>query len=217
MTTEIKALRPCILPKGWVLENNIKQLDVSEIFQVSHVHYRNNEYGIVLRDREHNCLASLQLDFDETVEKDIIYPIVQLKIQEIIQAIASAQRPWLKAEGFEFVERQQYIIPYYVAGDEQDGDRIIDWYEHRGVFTFKKKERRGMGEDSEGYSLFHVTSNRFEGYNAIYSGTQYHNEVYSPKYFKPYIPYDPTDIRDQRLVKEQEAWKALEYVEVAEV
>lgn len=147
MTTEIKALRPCILPKGWVLENNIKQLDVSEIFQVSHVHYRNNEYGIVLRDREHNCLASLQLDFDETVEKDIIYPIVQLKIQEIIQAIASAQRPWLKAEGFEFVEGALYEAvvlgcdTYSVAGKcfYSDGEAYLNVEDARENFSLEEE------------------------------------------------------------------------------
>jgi hypothetical protein len=208
MTTEIKAPRPCTLPKGWT--------DKGMAFKT--VTFDSNKFQALTVTKLDSNSFRLILEADIVHYSEVMsyHDVLQLQMQTI-QAIASAQRPWLKAEGFEFVERQQYIIPYYVAGDEQDGDRIIDWYEHRGVFTFKKKERRGMGEDSEGYSLFHVTSNRFEGYNAIYSGTQYHNEVYSPKYFKPYIPYDPTDIRDQRLVKEQEAWKALEYVEVAEV
>ena len=202
MTTnnEVKAPRPCTLPWGVTFDfNNFKFCSLRG--------------GLNRND-------TLQRVYVKLKDGDTLYSPYYTEEQawevysKVILAIASAQRPWLKTEGFEFVEGKQYVIPYYVAGDEQDGDRILDWYEHQGVFTFKKKVRWGMGEDSEGYSLFHVTRNQFEGYNAVYSGTQYHNEAYDPEYFKPYIPYDPTDTPQQRLAKEQEAWDAVAGVEV---
>jgi hypothetical protein len=36
--------------------------------------------------------------------------VFQLELLKAIQAIASAQRPWLSAEGFEFVKNQWYRI-----------------------------------------------------------------------------------------------------------
>ena len=110
MTTnnEVKAPRPCTLPEGWIFKYERTSLDVSEIYEVNHVHYQDSNYGVLIRDRKGNCLALCKLNFDETTEQDLIHRTIQAKIQEIIQAIAFAHRPWLKAEGFEFVEGEWY-------------------------------------------------------------------------------------------------------------
>jgi len=102
MTTnnEVKASRPCTL-WGQTFDSNLfRRISVMQV----------------------NDITSAQIWLYVPVEGELKYiksptstdgVLTQKYYNEAIQAIASAQRPWLKAEGFQFVDGQWYNIMQY--------------------------------------------------------------------------------------------------------
>jgi hypothetical protein len=103
---------------------------------------------------------------------------------EAIQAIASAQRQWLKADGFEFEDGQQYEI-------------LRDAYHTRCVGFFKNHKDMGLGF-----------------YNSMHEEAEIVIFLEAAISFKPYLEWEINDTPEQRHAKEQEAWEAVSHVEV---
>jgi hypothetical protein len=116
MTTNnaVKALRPCTLPK----EFNAPPFDVYAFEDVGwwkgYCKPENNEYipsSLIVRIAPNDDSLSLtdyrfQIPFCYKDEQEY----AQSKLLEVYLVIASAQRPWLKAEGFEFDTCVDYIV-----------------------------------------------------------------------------------------------------------
>lgn len=100
MTNPIKAPRPCTL-WGQTFDSNL-------VGSVDWYYFEDGGIEITVEDYIGNTLASLNIN--ELEDKQLEAVTVKAKTQEAIQAIASAQRPWLKAEGFEFVQDEVYML-----------------------------------------------------------------------------------------------------------
>jgi len=103
MTTNnrVKAPRPCTLPKGWT--------DKGMAFKT--VTFDSNKFQALTVTKLDSNSFRLILEADIVRYSEVMssHDILQLQMQTI-QAIASAQRPWLKAEGFEFDTCVDYIV-----------------------------------------------------------------------------------------------------------
>jgi hypothetical protein len=102
---EVKAPRPCTL---WG-----RTFDINQVISVSLNHAKTKAW---VYGENYNDLAFY---FGTDAEG---------KQFEALQAIASAQRPWLKAEGFEFLEDVEYRLlyePYDLEGDDIEHNNIL--------------------------------------------------------------------------------------------
>jgi hypothetical protein len=166
MTTnnEVKAPRPCMLPKEWegtgiIDSNNGYRLEISNcsVTDTDIIMFISGSavYKKVIKVKRPS-------EYQAEVQKSQI---------EVALAIASAQRPWLKAEGFEFTPLGKGVKVFYrlmhKSGHEFTGYRIVltedqvgqDWDYFRltlpngGDLPQEYFGSRGNGSLAHGYGL----------------------------------------------------------------
>jgi hypothetical protein len=107
-TNNVKAPRPCTtLPEGWVLNSKGLAVDTTNSLQV--VWDRDDDLELTVR-----IISSSMFTYAYVMvtaeDNDTLLEILPSRLYEAYRAIANAQRPWLKAEGFEFVEGEVYWV-----------------------------------------------------------------------------------------------------------
>jgi hypothetical protein len=104
MITKVKASRPCTLPKDWegtgLIDSNNGYILESTVCTVSET------CTIMFRSGEAVYKKIIPLSVS-----DYRQAIIDAQI-EVALAITDAQRPWLKAEGFEFLEGEVYWVKH---------------------------------------------------------------------------------------------------------
>jgi hypothetical protein len=106
---KVKAPRPCTLSKEWegtglIDSNNGYTLKVSLIpFDGASIEFVS---GYISYTKNIDCNHPSEVDGE----------ITQAEL-EVALAIASSQRPWLKEEGFEFVEGERYEVLHMHGGE----------------------------------------------------------------------------------------------------
>jgi len=130
---EVKAPRPCTLPKEW---NGERTFNVYAFTEIEYI-YERSDYWTPYCDVCGSIRINVYIKTNASIdpfrptqwydkEEDAIKE-AQLFSMEAIQAIASAQRPWLKAEGFDFVDS---VVDYLVM-EETGSIRVaqLQWVE----------------------------------------------------------------------------------------
>jgi len=113
---EVKAPRPCTLPKEWKGERTFNIYNFTEIEYI----YERSDYWTPDCDVCGSIRINVYIKTNASIdpfrhtqwydkEKDAIKE-AQLFSMEVIRAIASAQRQWLKAKWFQFVDGEEYEI-----------------------------------------------------------------------------------------------------------
>jgi hypothetical protein len=145
MTTnkEVKAQRPCTL-WGWTFDSN----QVISVI-LNHAKTKVWVYGENYKD--------LAFYFDTDAEG---------KQFEAIQAIASAQRPWLKAEGFQFMQEVVYML-LHKDGSCMIGTPYLDT--HDPIFLLCDSNRNTFDKhiEFEAVVAFKPISDSQEAWDAV--------------------------------------------------